>query len=462
MPLRPLFAVIFTYYNILFPTFQCLVKRAGVDYNGPMKQLQRARWVTDKFILLMLGVFPLFVGFHGYNKVTASKFWFFAGTTGLWLAAVAALLLVGLARGERYRPKVRPAHLLVGAFLAAGGVSAMASDYGAVCLMGANRYDGYLTTVLYAACFFGVSALAAPRRRYVWAMGASSAVCCAIAVLQLFGYDPFRLYPAGTNYYDKYVAYNSAFLGTIGNTGLLSAYLCLAGPLLAVYAALSQRRADKVLFLPAALCFGVIAACDVDAGLVAAAGCALIAVPVCIQKDRAAKTAGCVSAGATALGLGALYFLPGKSGTIYEMSQVLHGHLADEFGSHRGQIWKQAWELFKEHPWLGGGPGTTGARFHIQWYSEVRNNTANVTNAHNVYLGYLVNMGIVGAGLYIAALVSSMITWIKRRKDGALYPALGAALLCYCIQDFFGLGLSLTAPMMWVIWGLLETASEQL
>ena len=25
------------------------------------------------------------------------------------------------------------------------------------------------------------------------------------------------------------------------------------------------------------------------------------------------------------------------------------------------------------------------------------------------------------------------------------------------IQDFFGIGLCLTAPMLWVIWGLLET-----
>ncbi len=422
-----------------------------------MKLLQRAQWVTDKFILIMLGLFPLYVGFQGYDDVTGSKFRFFVIATGAWLAMTAVLLLAGLARGERYHPHVRPAHLLVGAFLAAGGISAIVSDYGSVCLMGSNRNDGYLTTVLYAACFFGVSALARPRRRYAWALGFSSVVCCVIAVLQLFGLDPFWFYPEGTNYYDKYVAYNSAFLGTIGNVGLVSAYLCLAGPLLAIYAALSEERWDKVLFLPAALSFGVIAACDVDAGLVAVAGCALVAIPVCIRRDRTARIAGGISGGVTALGLGALWFWPGRSGTIYEMSQVLHGHLADEFGSHRGQIWKQAWELFKEKPWLGSGPGTTGQRFTIEWYSEVRNTVAKVSNAHNVYLGYLVNTGVIGAGLYLAAIGASLVTWIKRRKHGTLYPALGAAFLAYLIQDFFGLGLSLTEPMLWVVWGLLET-----
>ena len=425
-----------------------------------MKQLQRAQWVTDKFILAMLGVFPLFVGFHGYDDITGSKYRFFAWAVGLWLGCVAVLLVIGLIRGERYRPRIRPAHLLMGAFLAAGGVSAMLSDYGAACLMGADRNDGYLTTVMYAACFFGVSALARPRRRYAWALGFSSAVCCVIAVLQLFGLDPFWFYPEGTNYYDKYVAYNSAFLGTIGNTGLLSAYLCIAGPLLAAFAALSEEKWDKLLFLPAALSFGVIASCDVDAGLVAVAGCALVAIPVCIRRDRTARLAGAVSGGVTALGLGTLWFWPGKSGTIYEMSQVLHGHLADEFGSHRGQIWKQGWALFKEKPWLGAGPGTTGLRFDIHWYSEVRNSTANVANPHNVYLGYLMNTGIVGAGLYLAAIVCSLVTWIRRRKENALYPALGAAFLCFLIQDFFGLGLSLTEPMLWVVWGLIETAEE--
>ncbi len=422
--------------------------------------LDRARWVTDKFILLMLGVFPLFVGFQGYDNGTASKFWFFAVATGVWAAVAGALLVCGLLAGERYSPRVRPAHIAIGVFLAAGAVSAAASEYGTVCLVGGNRYDGYLTTALYGVIFYGVSMLGRPRRRYVWALGLSSAICCAIAVAQLFGLDPLGFYPDGTNYYDKFIAYNSAFLGTIGNTGLLAAYLCLAAPLLTVYAALSGKKWDRALFLPAALDLGILAACDVDAGAVALAGCVLIAGPVTLQKDRAARIAGCASAGVTLAGLGTLWFWPGRSGLFYEMSQVLHGHLADEFGSHRGQIWKQGWRLFREHPWLGTGPGTTGLRFDIQWVSEVRHSIAHVRNAHNVYLGYLMNIGIFGLAAYLAAMGCSAVTWIRRRKEGPLYPALGAALVCYFIQDFFGLGLSLTAPMAWVLWGLLETDTK--
>ncbi len=420
--------------------------------------LDRARWVTDKYILIMLGLFPLFVGFSGYGNITASKFWFFAAATGVWALAALVLLIGGLAAGERYALRVRPAHLAVGIYLAVCGLSAAASGYGVVCLTGANRYDGYLTMLLYGLIFFGTSWLAVPRRRYAWALGLSAGICCAIALLQLAGLDPFRLYPEGTNYYDKYIAYNSAFLGTIGNAGLFAAYLCLAGPLLTVFAALSDRRRDRLLLIPAGLCLGLLLACDVDAGVLALAGCALVSVPVVLR--RHGRAAALVSAAAVLAGLAVLWFWPGESGTVYEISQVLHGRLSDEFGSHRGQIWKQAWELFRQKPWLGSGPGTASLRFDILWYSDVRGQTVSVTNAHNVYLGHLVNVGALGLAGYLAAIVCAAVTWLRRRHTGALYPALGAAMVCYLIQDFFGLGLCITAPMLWVVWGLLETPAS--
>lgn len=429
--------------------------------------LRYARWVTDKFILVMLGLFPLFVGFraHAYTAITAAKFHFFVAAVCVWLAAVTVLLVIGLIRGERYQPAPRPAHLAMALFLFFGGLSAALSEYGSGCLMGADRYDGYLTTVLYGAVFFGVSMLARPRRRYAWALGVSAAVCCAIAVLQLGGLDPFRLYPEGLNYYDKYEAMNAPFLGTIGNAGLLAAYLCLASPLLTVFAVLSDRTADTFLLLPGALSLAVLCLCDVDAGLVALAGTALVTVPMVIRDRRASRIAAGVSGGLTLAGLVALYLWPGRSGTLYELSRVLHGELSDEFGSHRGQIWKQAWQLFLERPWLGSGPGTASERLDIRWsrYIEAlgRERTVVVGNTHNVYLGHLVCTGLLGALSYIGAAVCSLVTWFRRRQSGALYPALGSAFLCYMIQDFFGIGLCLTTPMLWVAWGLLESIGEE-
>lgn len=426
--------------------------------------LNRARWVTDKYILLMLGLFPLFWGFEGYSNITASKFYFFAVATCLWVVTVLILLAIGGFRGEQYSLAVRPAHVAMAVFLSFGAVSACLSEYGIQCLMGVRRYDGYATTLMYASIFFGVSWLAVPRRRYVWALGFSAAVCCAIAYVQLMGLDPLGLYPDGTNYYDKYIVYNSAFLGTIGNTGLLASYLCLAAPLLTVFSVLSEARRDRLLLIPGVMALGVLLLCDVDAGLVALVGCVLAGVPVVIRGRRASQTAACISGGIAAAGLGTLYFWPGESGVLYQLSQVLHGNLADEFGSRRGEIWKRSWELFLEKPWFGGGPGTAGDRLNIHWSRFIeeanRTNSVTVTNTHNVYLGYLVNMGVFALLAYLSAGVCSLVTWLQRREKGALYPALGCGVLCFMIQDFFGLGLSLTEPMLFVAWGLLESTES--
>lgn len=416
--------------------------------------LDRARWVTDKYILVMLGLFPVVWGSKGYGNITETKFYFFLGATCLWLLAALVLLVTGAVKGERYSPKVRPAHMAMAVFLAAGAVSAAASEYGVQCLMGLGRYDGYVVTLLYGLIFFGVSWLGRPNRSHAWALGFSVLVCSVICWLQLAGLDPFGLYPEGTNYYDKYVVFNGAFMGTIGNAGLVSAFLCMGVPFLGGYAWRSAEKGDRLLFIPAALGLGILLLCDIDAGILALGVTVLVGVPVLLQGRKARRIAAGSSAAVTALGLGAVYFWPGESGVLWEFSQVLHGRLADEFGSHRGQIWKRCWELFKEKPWLGGGPGTGAARFDIIWHGEYR--STSVDNAHNVYLGYLVNMGLIAGVSYVAAVVCSLVTWLRRRDMGALYPALGCGLLCFLVQDFFGLGLSLTEPILFVAWGLLE------
>lgn len=427
---------------------------------------QKARWVTDKYILIMLGLFPLFVGFspRAYSHITEMKYYFFVIATVLWLAAVLVLVILGAARRERYPVEIRPAHIAMAIFLALGAISMLLSEYGFACLKGTARNDGYLSTLLYGVIFFGVSLFASPRPRYAWALGISTLICCTLCLIQLMGYDPLSFYPSGTNYYDKFGAYNGAFLGTIGNTGLLAAYLCIAAPLLTEFALLSKGKWDSLLLLPGTMALIVLALCDVDAGVVALAGCLLVSIPMLLRRQRASQIAAGVSGGVTLAGLCGLYFWPGESGTLWELSQVLHGRLSDEFGSHRGQIWKSGWELFCQKPWFGGGPGTTGLRFDITWRRYVeelgKDRVVTVENAHNVYLGYLINWGVFALLSYLTAIGCSMVTWWKRRTDGALYPALGSAFLCYMIQDFFGLGLPLTAPMVWVIWGLLESAPE--
>lgn len=202
--------------------------------------------VTDKYICLMLLVFPLWTGFDGYAQITRWKFIFFAVTACIWY-----VLIIFSIFKERSLPRVGAAlpHAW-GALLLWAALSFILSPYG-VSLMG-PRYDGLLPMALYILTALGCAAYGSWHDRYAVLLGISVSICCAVAVLQLLGFNPLRLYPEGYDYYGAGIWYNGSFLGTLGNTNLLGAFLCLACPALAFTAALRRGRCLWLL-LPAAL-----------------------------------------------------------------------------------------------------------------------------------------------------------------------------------------------------------------
>jgi O-antigen ligase len=76
-------------------------------------------------------------------------------------------------------------------------------------------------------------------------------------------------------------------------------------------------------------------------------------------------------------------------------------------------------------------------------------------NAHNVYLGLLVNLGLPGLLLYLALMAAAAVRAL--RGGTAHGAALLCALTCAWAEGFFGLGLPLTAPLLWIFWALAGT-----
>ena len=152
-----------------------------------MKSL--ARWITDKYICLLLLVFPLWTGFDGYAQITRWKFIFYAVITVIWAVL---LIFFAVRRREKPRcPKVFAA--LLSALLAWAAVSALASEYSVRTLMGWN-YDGLLPMALYAVTALGVAAYGEIKKYYVNLLAVSASLCCVVALLQLLGLNPLWLY----------------------------------------------------------------------------------------------------------------------------------------------------------------------------------------------------------------------------------------------------------------------------
>lgn len=478
-------------------------------------------WFTDKYILWMLLIFPLFTGLSGYRHLTRSKFLFFAISTAIWLLVLLILALPNFLRTRRL-PRPTTVQALILGFLALACISALCSPYNSAVLLGAGRYDGLVTLLLYGGIFLGISATGRPRQRYGIALALSTTFCCLVALLQLLGKNPLNLFPGNYTYYDAGLHYSGAFLGTIGNTNLLSAFLCLSIPM---FVALFVQEDTPICFLflmASAFSLFVLGASRVAGGLLAIPAALAISGLALLRSLRAfwrAVTASLVLACAASLGLSLtaepglfvcsplpllflplaaltlsvarrkkripypqlaprlaialtitaafglllLWFWPITTGTIYELHQILHGQIEDSFGSSRIRIWRETLALVQEYPWLGGGPDTLPLRLDIQFsrYVPETGQTLKTTvdNAHNEFLGYLVNLGLPALVLYFAALLSTLRRHLLRGKTSNAV-ALSIGLLSYWFQSFFGLGLCIVVPLVWILWGLTETHSS--
>lgn len=144
----------------------------------------------------------------------------------------------------------------------------------------------------------------------------------------------------------------------------------------------------------------------------------------------------------------------GTQGTLYEFSQILHGNFDDSFGSSRILIWRTVLKTVSEKPFIGHGPDTLPLIIDIGFsrYVPQTGETLStfVDNAHNIYLGYLADIGIVGLAAFLLTVFSTLMS-AHHLECAALLPG---AVTSYLIHGFFGLGLSLVSPIFWLFLGL--------
>lgn len=471
--------------------------------------------ITDIYIIIMLLIFPLFFGFATYRSITVSKFAFFLGCTGLWAAALAVLLL---RRGARF-PFAAPqwaalAYLLLcllswlcspnraTALLGAGRYDGLLGSFAYVLIfLGISAFAR--PRPLYAQCFALSVSLCAllsllqladlnplglypdGLRYYDSGIKYSGAflgtigntnlldtlLCLALPLfcaLYVCGHGPWCLPP---------VLLNLPVLWKAGGDGgklALALTLLAALPLLLTKPSRIRRalRCGAYILLVSALSLywqpaagnGLRFSLCPGVPWLAAAAVLLMALSFLPEPKRcpASGTLCRVFLGLALLlllgGLSAAYFAGPEAGTRYELGQLLRGHVEDSFGSSRIQIWHACLSLLRERPLLGGGPGTAALRLDIA-YSRYVPETGQtlrsfVDNCHNVYLAVAVNSGCLAlAALLILGVLIARRCF--RRRETAMTLPLGLGALCCAIQEFFGLGLCITMPVLWIFLGLI-------
>lgn len=427
--------------------------------------------ISQIYIILVLTVFLFYTGEGGYGSIAQTKFYAFTCLAGIYIAA---LILTGveswLIRGKleislknllRRVSWPQRAALL---YMAATWVSAVCSPYWPETVIGVSRYEGAATISLYCVSFCLVSAYAQIGRATLWVCAFSVTAQCVLCTLQLAGFNPFGLYPAGYGYYDAGKAYPGAYLGTIGNVDLAAAFFSLAVPILLYSMVRLRERTRFLLLIPLVLSAYIVVRMNVMAGYLGVAGGIALALPAGWRERRTRIIAGAVLFALLAIGTTVVYAADMPMEMLHQAHAILHGQADPSFGSGRIHIWTQVCQAIARRPLLGFGPDTMlhGGLEPFTRYSEElgRVIVSPIDIAHNEYLNILYHQGIFALGAYLWLLVLLAKRWVSAAPtDGSLW-ALGAGIIGYCIQAMFGFSICVTAPFFWIALGLLDGASR--
>jgi len=492
-------------------------------------------------VIVILCVHPLYVSPKRYLGLTGEKYRFFVAFMCVALLAVLIIWIARMTRKPRLLPrsKLQFADYAILGFAAVTIISAILSPYKGDMNVWSGfeeRFDGAITQLLYISAFFAVSRWYKPRAQDLALFGISAILVALIGILQFYGMDIFKLWPNHLASYYRENFFHIHFRTTLGNTNIVSTYVCVA-MLLSGFLFVRAESKWRPLWLSAsALNFWLMELADADSGRIGLLVTMVMAIPFIIETRKSfgrtlilasswiatytlqklfyeaiilhSRTAGSLLkfalAAALLLAVGVLLTRRGKgrssggntkwklgvaliavciiggfagievlgrqdpeagdTNIIYELREIIHGRVRDEFATYRIYIWRNALEMFPKNPIIGSGPDTFYHAFPEEAQGIV---DEDYENAHNEYIQILICQGILGLACYLAFIMALLLKSIPKAFKNPMIMAVLAAFFGYCVQAFFNLSVPIVTPMLWIFAGMLaskkvrETAMEE-
>ncbi len=126
------------------------------------------------------------------------------------------------------------------------------------------------------------------------------------------------------------------------------------------------------------------------------------------------------------------------------------------WGNSRGYPWTWVIEFFISAPLfvklLGTGPDTAGLIFVRYHNGEIKGDLDfYFISAHNVYLDYLLTIGLLGLAAYIGLLVTSICSCVRKSRDSDFYGAVGLAIASYTVISVVTISQPITVPFIFLL-----------
>lgn len=426
--------------------------------------------ITSVFLACMASVFLLYTGENGFASIVGAKLsalWVICCVYfGAMIVTAGQLLLTGALKWRNPLPLLRKmsgVQWAVTAYLVLTWISALASPHFPGTIGGLSRHEGALTITIYCAAFLFVSAFGRAQQWLLYVFGGAMTIQNVIAIAQLFGANPFTLYPEGLNYFGAGIDYAGAYLGTVGNVDLLAAIECAAIPVFLVALLRMDEKRRFFLLIPLVTSLAVLIGMNVLAGFVGVGVGLVLTLPLILPKTKKYRIlafSGVLGAGIAAI---IVVFFVDFGGFFGELHALLHGQAQDSFGSGRIYIWRSVLELVPQHLLLGAGPDTLSAAAvePFSRYDAALGATivSYIDTAHSEYLNILYHQGIIALAAYLAAIGFALRRWIRTHTPAA--DMLAAALVCYAIGAMFGISMCVNAPFFWLTMALLDRCGRK-
>lgn len=163
--------------------------------------------------------------------------------------------------------------------------------------------------------------------------------------------------------------------------------------------------------------------------------------------------------------IGVVYF--SAVNTNYKLTGAMkYLRFNDKWGTHRGFMWIRSLYIFKDmsvfHQIFGSGPDTFGIMMDISGFNRELSAFKNeVTNcAHNVYLNYLITIGVTGAVSYTTMVVASIVRGIKNMHINKYSLIFASAVLCYGVQSIVNIDQPITTPFFILMIAIVESQNR--
>jgi O-antigen ligase len=409
-------------------------------------------WRTVMILLLIAALFvPLIVGTGFFFPYVVPRNLFFRVVIEL---AAATLVLALCFRDKSLDLRDEPVFWSLAAFVAAAAVSALFSPARTHSFFGDFERMGGVWAWLHLFLFF-LLLRTLRDKDWTWILNAALGVGLFVAVTAIAQHSDF----ARTQTPDAAVAPSAA---TLGNSGLLAAYLLMSIAVAAYLAATHARY--RLLYLSAAaldllsLVYAENRSTILGLVLGAIVGGAVFAMLAATSKRKWIVPMMALLFGAV-VGAGVLAIRAFPSGAV---ARNLPGVLVRMAGTNfagadesRTMQWRAAIEGFKDRPLTGYGLENHNLVWSAHFDPDVyKVDTDIYDRTHNQFLEVLGTTGLLGTMAFLAIWLAIGVTLVRAYRAGRLSPTqvaiLVATQIAYATYLFFWF-VDINSTMLWIL-----------